>query len=75
VTTIPLARNVRRISHLDLQGGGQVVVQGNHAFIGHMKPPHGTTIVDIGDPSRPRVVAQIELPDSYSHTRCAWSVI
>jgi hypothetical protein len=65
---IPLARNVRRIGHLDLPGGGQVVVQGDHAFIGHMKPPHGTTIVDIADPTKPRVVAQISLPDSYSHT-------
>jgi hypothetical protein len=36
--TTPLARNVRRIGHLDLPGGGQVVVQGNHAIVGHMKP-------------------------------------
>jgi hypothetical protein len=68
VSATPLARNLRRIGHLDLPGGGQVVVQGNHAFVGHMKPPHGTTIVDIADPSRPEVVAQIELPDAASHT-------
>ena len=68
MSTQPLAHNVRRLGHLDLPGGGQVVVQGDHAFIGHMKPPHGTTIVDIKDPTKPEVVAQIELADSYSHT-------
>ena len=65
---IPLARNVRRLGHLDLPGGGQVTVQGHHAYVGHMKPPHGTTIVDIADPAKPVVVAQIRLQDSYSHT-------
>jgi hypothetical protein len=56
VTTKPLARNLRRLGHLDLPGGGQVVTQGDYVFIGHMKPPHSTTIVDIADPRRPRVV-------------------
>ncbi len=65
---MPLARNLRRVGHLDLPGGGQVVVQGNHAFVGHMKPPHGTTILDIAAPGKPKVVVQIELPDSSSHT-------
>ena len=74
MTPQPLAHHVRRIGHLDLPGGGQVVVQGDHAFIGHMKPPHGTTIVDIADPRRPKVVAQIELPDPpRTPTRCASS--
>ena len=63
-----LARNVRRVGHLDIPGGGQVVVQGSYAYVGHMKPPHGTSIVDVSDPARPRVVATIELPDPYSHT-------
>ena len=52
-----LARNVRRIGHLDLPGGGQVVVDGDYAYVGHMKPPHGTSILDVSDPARPRVVA------------------
>ncbi|HET7731567.1 MAG TPA: hypothetical protein VFK48_16210 [Usitatibacter sp.] len=63
-----LARNVRRVSRLEIPGGGQVVVQGRHAFVGHMKPPHGTTIVDVADPKNPRVVATLELPDARSHT-------
>src|SRR3546814_2745872 len=36
-----LARNIRRIAHLDLPGGGQVVVQDGYAYVGHMKPPYG----------------------------------
>lgn len=63
-----LAKNIARIAHLDLPGGGQVIVDKGYAYIGHMKPPHGTSIVDISDPKRPRVVSTIELADPYSHT-------
>jgi len=63
-----LARNVTHLSRLDIPGGGQVVVQGRYAFIGHMKPPHGTTVVDVEDPRHPRVVATIPLVGSASHT-------
>jgi hypothetical protein len=65
---IPLSRNIARVGHIDIPGGGQVVVEGNYAFIGHMKPPHGTTILDISDPKNPTVVSQISLSDDYSHT-------
>ncbi|WP_205944578.1 LVIVD repeat-containing protein [Pelagibius litoralis] len=63
-----LARNIRRIGHLDLPGGGQVVVQDGYAYIGHMKPPFGTTIVDVSDPGNPRIAAQIMLDGDASHT-------
>jgi hypothetical protein len=66
--SVPLARNVRRIGRLEIPGGGQVRVSGNHAFIGHMKPPHGTTIVDVSDPAHPKVVASIALEGNASHT-------
>jgi hypothetical protein len=65
---IPLARNIRRVGHIDIPGGGQIVVAGNHAFVGHMKPPDGTSIIDVSDPRSPRVVARIDLPDDTSHT-------
>ena len=50
-----LTRNVTRISRLDLPGAGQVYVQGNYAYIGHLpnKQNLGTTIVDVSDPRRP----------------------
>ena len=63
-----LARNIRRIGHLDLPGGGQVVVDGDLAYVGHMKPPHGTTIIDVSDPTHPRVVAAIDARRDNSHT-------
>ena len=40
---------VRSIGRLDLPGGGQVVVRDGLAYVGHMDPPHGTSIVDVGD--------------------------
>jgi hypothetical protein len=65
----PLAHRVKRLAHLDLPGSGQVVVQGRYAFLGHMEAPHGTTVLDVSDPKRPRVVAEIRLdqPDEHSH--------
>ncbi len=63
-----LARNVRRLGHLDIPGGGQVVVDGNYAYVGHMDPPHGTTIIDISDPANPRIVCAMQLDGPYSHT-------
>src|SRR5262252_8516867 len=65
-----LARNVRRLGHLDLPGAGQVTVHGSHAYVGHIPNPHhlGTSIIDIGDPRQPRVVATITLDDHDSHS-------
>jgi hypothetical protein len=63
-----LSKNLKRIGHLDMPGGGQVVVQDGYAYIGHMKPPHGTSIVDVRDPSRPRLTSTIRLPNDDSHT-------
>jgi len=65
-----LARNVRRLGHLDLPGAGQVTVCGSHAYVGHIPNPiHlGTSIIDIGDPRQPRVVATITLDDHDSHS-------
>ncbi|TMJ72899.1 MAG: hypothetical protein E6G80_06890, partial [Alphaproteobacteria bacterium] len=65
-----LARNVRRLGHLDLAGGGQVTVYGSHAFVGHIPNPEhlGTSIIDIADPRQPRVVGTITLEDDESHS-------
>src|SRR5262249_38413233 len=69
-STAGLARNVRRLGHLDLAGGGQVTIHGSHAFVGHLpNPDHlGTSIIDIADPRQPRVVATITLDDHESHS-------
>ena len=68
-----LARNVRRLGHLDLAGAGQVTIAGNHAYVGHIPSASqlGTSIIDISDPRAPRVVALITLDDPGSHSHKA----
>src|SRR3954469_8980739 len=66
-----LARNVTRLSRLELPGAGQVCVAGGYAYVGHIPNTKrlGTSILDVSDPRNPRVVSQIFLddPDSHSH--------
>lgn len=63
-----VADKVRRVGSLDIPGGGQIVVQNGYAFVGHMKPPHGTTIIDVSDPAAPSVVAELPTDGPFSHT-------
>lgn len=59
---------VRQIAWFDCPGGGQVRVEGDVAFLGHMNAPHGTTLLDVHDPRHPRVLSQIEMPPgTHSH--------
>ena len=64
------ARNVRRLGHLDLPGAGQVTVSGGYAYVGHIpnKQNLGTSMVDVSDPSNPRLVATVTLDDATSHS-------
>jgi hypothetical protein len=65
-----LARNVRRLGHLDLPGAGQVTIAGHYAYVGHIpnKGDLGTSIVDIADPANPRLVATVAVGDPASHS-------
>ena len=65
-----LARKVRRLGHIDLAGAGQVTVSGQYAYVGHIptKSLLGTSIIDISEPSNPRIVAQVMLTDWESHS-------
>ena len=52
----------------DCAGGGQVVVQNGHAYVGNMRNPHGTLVFDVRDPKHPRQVAEITMPPgTHSH--------
>src|ERR1700741_5531188 len=66
-----LARNVTRLSPLDLPGAGQVYVDGKYAYVGHItnKEGLGTSILDISDPKKPKLLSQVPVgdPDSHSH--------
>src|SRR5207237_6129536 len=70
---LQLARNVARLAHLDLPGAGQVYVSGNHAYVGHIpnRTQLGTSILDVSDPRKPRLVSQILLEDPRSHSHKA----
>ncbi len=68
---IPLSMNVNRLSHMDLPGAGQIMVVGNYAYIGHLRPPYGTTILDISDPRKPKIVSQLMIDDPYMHSHKA----
>ena len=62
------ARNVQLIGHLDLEGGGMVDVQGDLAVVGHMGPPYATTLLDVADPARPRILSRIPVrAGTHSH--------
>ena len=63
-----ISPKLRHVGELDIPGGGQIVVDNGYAYIGHMKPPHGTTIVDVRDPAKPKIVAKIPAGSPYSHT-------
>ena len=62
--------NVRPVGHSDLGGFGDgmhVQVKDGYAFVGHMGEA-GTSIVDVRDPSDPRVVARIPAaPNAHAH--------
>lgn len=56
------ARNTKLVGHVDCPGGGQVWVEGTTLYIGHMRDPSGTSIVDVSDPANPKPLARIDMP-------------
>jgi hypothetical protein len=67
----PLAHRVKQIAHVDIPGGGQVTVKNGIAYVGHLAPPYGTTILDVRDPKRPRILSEIRLKGNRSHSHKA----
>jgi len=62
------ARNVVPVGRLDLEGGGMVDVRGDLAVVGHMGPPHATSLLDVSEPASPRLLARIPVtPGTHSH--------
>jgi len=62
------AKGIREVGYFDCVGGGQVFVEREIAYLGHVKSPNGTTIVDVSNPKRPRVVSHLTVPPStHSH--------
>lgn len=62
------AKGVREVGYFDCIGGGQIVVDGNYAYIGHVNTTDGTTIVDVSDPKKPKHVANVRTnPGLHAH--------
>jgi len=68
-----LAKNVTSLSRIELPGAGQVYVAGKHAYVGHItnKEGLGTSILDVSDPKKPKLLAQIPVGDPTSHSHKA----
>ena len=54
--------NTRALSWIDCDGAGQVWVDRETLYVGHQRPPHGTSIYDIKDPLNPRLLTRIDVP-------------
>src|SRR5919106_3537898 len=70
--TTKAARGLRLLAHSDLRGHGdgmQVVRWGDALYVGHLGTSGmATSVVDVSDPHRPRVVLQVPAaPGSHSH--------
>jgi hypothetical protein len=59
------AKNTKLLANFDCPGGGQVWVDGNTLYVGHMRQPTGTTIVDISDPRQPKTIARVDVPEGW----------
>ncbi|MDA7965573.1 hypothetical protein [Ruegeria sp.] len=58
----------RHLGHLDIEGGGQVHVRGDVCAIGHIEGTYGTTLVDVKDPTNPKVHSRLTVPEgTHSH--------
>src|SRR5690606_1724350 len=59
------AKNTTLIGHIDCPGGGQVWVDGETLYVGHMRNPSGTSIYDVSDPRNPKLLCRIDLPEGW----------
>jgi hypothetical protein len=62
---MPRNSNASLISHIDTPGGGQVWVDATTLYVGHMRPTSGTTIIDIADPRKPKILARIDVSEGW----------
>jgi hypothetical protein len=62
------SESVRHLCRMEIPGGGQIVVQGRIAYVGHQHGPDGTTILDISDPRQPRVLNRLMTSHPWSHS-------
>ncbi len=61
--------NISHLCRMDLGGAGQITLDGDYAYLGYMYGPEGTSIVDISDPRKPKLLSTLMLdnPQTHSH--------
>ncbi|GIS97713.1 MAG: hypothetical protein CM1200mP24_09970 [Gammaproteobacteria bacterium] len=69
---MPTAKNTSLVSHIDCPGGGQVWVDGDILYVGHMREPAGTTLFDVSDPMSPREIFRIDMPVGWHSHKVAY---
>src|SRR5262245_20521474 len=62
---MPTSKNITVVSHIDCPGGGQVWIDGTKLFVAHMSAPAGTSIYDVADPKKPRLLSHVEIPPGW----------
>ncbi|MSP40962.1 MAG: RNA polymerase subunit sigma-70 [Deltaproteobacteria bacterium] len=63
--------NIRHLCRMEIAGGGQIVIDGNYAYVGHQHRPNGTTILDIADPRAPKILSTLTPGHPWSHSHKA----
>ncbi|MFM1815927.1 MAG: hypothetical protein RLZ98_2622 [Pseudomonadota bacterium] len=68
-STAPIhSSNISHLSRMDVGGAGQVTVAGNYAYLGYMRGPEGTSILDISDPRNPKLMSTVMLDGAGYHS-------
>jgi hypothetical protein len=67
-TAARMSSNIRHLCRMELAGGGQIVIGGNYAYVGHQHKPQGTTILDISDPRKPKILSTLTPGHPWSHS-------
>jgi hypothetical protein len=60
--------NIRHLCRIEIEGGGQIVIDGSYAYVGHQHRPHGTSILDISDPRKPKILSTLAPNHPWSHS-------
>lgn len=62
-------KKIKQVGRLDIPGGGQVVVENGYAYVGHIDPPYGTSILNVKDPKHPGSLRNLKCPRECTPTR------
>ncbi len=62
------ASGIKEVGFAECKGGGQIVVDGDTAYVAHVEGPEATTILDVKDPKNPRIIKTLNTAHSGSHS-------